>query len=294
MKRIIAYTMVLLMSVGGMVGCANTEEVGSIDGKKITKQDIQVQLDALEKDNLERIVTEHIDQKLLEEYYKGVEVTDVEVEAQLAIIKGQVGDNQWESYLTYVGQDESGLKAQIRLDLRRNKKIDEISKSITVTEEEIAKEWEVNSSHYQVISGDILFLDNLEMQEVAKKEGIDAASKKYGVAIKPNENVTFSYEGFNKKPKEMKVGDVVYTTPESGVYAVMKVVKISDTLEVCKGDIEKYLMSSKAGEQIDKELSEMYTTKKVVILGKEQKPAEDTEGEIAHDETTCTDPTHNH
>jgi len=211
---------------------------------------------------------------LIKEFYKDIEINDTELTLQMEILKGQVGEGQWESYLNYMGYNtEEDFKEVVKVDMKRNKMKETLKNGVTVTEEEVQKAFESTPDAYKVLSGDMIFLDTADEFNSAKKlldqEGmtLETLAKAMGKDVYPNENVTFSFAGFTKSMEDMAVGDLVATREESGTLAIVKVTKVTKTFEELKGSIYDSLLDSKLSELVENKLTQYYNDASVEIFG---------------------------
>ena len=284
-KRITSLIMLVVMVAVFAVGCSegsnstNTstslnnkdEVVAVINGVEIKREEISEELSAAEK----AIVENYVNTYLLKEFYKDIEVSDIEVEAQFAIIKGQIGEIQWQSYLDYIGvKDEDEFKELIRDDLRVTKKRESLKTDIEVSEEEIKGHYEEFKNSFDLMVGNMVFFDTLEEFAEGRRlheEGrsLDDIASTMGKDVYENEHVSFDYNGFEVSLRELEVGDVVFTKESNNALAIMEVIKIDDTYEVLKETVADDLKNQKAQELINEELEEFYNKAKVTILGEE-------------------------
>ena len=77
-----------------------TKVVAEVNGTEITRGMVGEKLAEAEK----KAVEEYVDEFLLNEFYKEIPVEEAEIEGQLAVIKAQVGEKEWDSYLEYINQ----------------------------------------------------------------------------------------------------------------------------------------------------------------------------------------------
>ena len=296
-KRLAGILMAILMVVVMLSGCTtetaapvteketkatNTEVMGKVNDVEITREMLGEALTKAEK----TVIEEYINGYLLTEYYKDIEVTDVEIEAQLAIVKGQIGETKWESYLQYIGMaDEEAFKEAIEKDLKATKKRDELKKGINLTDEELEKHYTDYKNSFDIMVGKILFFDTEEEYSQAKVlfnagKTMQKVSEEMGKDIYENEHVSFEFAGFEKPMAEIKIGETVYTKMDSGTFAVMVVEKIDNTFEVLKETVKEDLLNTKSQELVNKELENYYNAAKVTIMGEDIKNNPVSESEV--------------
>ena len=281
MKKLVVMVLVFVLILG-TVGC--TSENGSqkvtegsngvlaeVNGKKITREMASEQLKEAEK----QAAISYVNQYLLDEFYKDITVNEVEVQAQLALIKGQVGEEQWDMYLNYMGYpDDETYVRDLELNLKKSKKKDTVKSEVQVTEEEIKTRYEASPDEFNIVVGDMVFFDTEEAYNLAKdellKEGstLESISEVTKSEIRQNEHVTFGFDGFTKPITELEVDDLVSTTAESNVFAVIKVTK---TYEVLREEVKAIIEDEKADEIVEKQLEEHYNKAEVTILGEKFK-----------------------
>lgn len=280
MKRNVLLVMLLVLALGVLSGCNNatnvnpiengTEVLGKVNGVEITREMLKDELKALEK----TAVTNYIDKYLIDDFYKDIEISEQELTIQMEILKGQVGEGQWDSYLNYMGYtDEKEFEKVVELDMKRTKMKTELSANVTITEEEIVKAFETYPDNYKYLAGDMLFFDTDEEYNSAKNMlnqddmTLQAIADSLNKEIYPNENVTFGFAGFTKPMDEMEVGELVATTPESNTYAVISVKKVGKELEELKDSIRTSLVDEKANDLVENKLTQYYNEVDVEILG---------------------------
>lgn len=277
MKKFVVLLMSLVLILSVVTGCSSTGEtdslkevMGKVNGIEITREMLKTELEALES----TAVGNYIDNYLVNEFYKDMEINDSELTIQMEILKGQVGEGQWESYISYMGySDEEAFKKVVKLDMQKNKMKDTLKSQVIITEEDLQKAFTESPDVYKVLSGDMIFFDTVEeytsAQNMLTQEGmtLQAISDSLEKDIYPNENVTFSFGGFTKPMDSMNVGDLVATKSESGTYAVIKVTKVSKTFEELKSAINSSLINDRTTELVEIKLTQFYNEAKVEILG---------------------------
>ncbi len=129
-----------------------------------------------------QILQDMITEKLVKEASKGVEVTDADVDAEIAKIKEQFPTPEaFDEQLKSSGQTEESLRALIKDGLAQRKWIESQSGDTTVTEEEAKKFYDENATEFEqpemVRASHILIMVPEDADEETTKEK-EAAAKK--------------------------------------------------------------------------------------------------------------------
>ena len=248
-----------------------TTVLAKLNGEEITRDMLGEALLEAER----KVIEEYIDEQLLKGFYSDIEVTEVEVEAQFAVVKGQIGEVQWEDYLNYIGMEsEEAFKEAIKEDLKVNKKRDTVKETIEVTPDEVRAHYDEYKSAFDLLVGEIIFFDTEEEYTLAKglfEEGksLEEISEATGKEVFKDEHVSFEFDGFEKDINLIEVGETLFTTEESGALALVKVTHIDKEFEVLKTNVENDLKYMKAQEIIDAEMQDYYNNAKITIQGEE-------------------------
>ena len=246
--------------------------VATINGKDISRKDVGDDLRKSEKE----VISNYINSQLLSEFFSSVEVTEEELNAQLQMLKAQVGDSNWDMYLAYYGGgDENSFKEMLREDLKREKYISSRSETITISDEELAEKYNEDPNSYNIAAIDAIFLDSEEELNKAielRKSGktLEEISEDLGKDIDParhtyyKSNITWVQDFANSQ-----IGDIVYTTVESGNYVIGKIVELNTGInnEKVRDDMLSNLKYDKAYDEVEQEYIEFLKNQSATILG---------------------------
>ena len=246
--------------------------VATINGKDISRKDVGDDLRKSEKE----VISNYINSQLLSEFFSSVEVTEEELNAQLQMLKAQVGDSNWDMYLAYYGGgDENSFKEMLREDLKREKYISSRSETITISDEELAEKYNEDPNSYNIAAIDAIFLDSEEELNKAielRKSGktLEEISEDLGKDIDParhtyyKSNITWVQDFANSQ-----IGDIVYTTVESGNYVIGKIVELNTGInnEKVRDDMLSNMKYDKAYDEVEQEYIEFLKNQSATILG---------------------------
>ena len=246
--------------------------VATINGKDISRKDVGDDLKKSEKE----VISNYINSQLLSEFFSSVEVTEEELNAQLQMLKAQVGDSNWDMYLAYYGGgDENSFKEMLREDLKREKYISSRSETITISDEELAEKYNEDPNSYNIAAIDAIFLDSEEELNKAielRKSGktLEEISEDLGKDIDParhtyyKSNITWVQDFANSQ-----IGDIVYTTVESGNYVIGKIVELNTGInnEKVRDDMLSNMKYDKAYAEVEQEYIEFLKNQSATILG---------------------------
>lgn len=190
-RSLVALSLVAGLSLG-LVGCADKDTAAKVDGVKISVADLDAQVEQLKKSYPQmftgdegeqrllefrlRVLDNLINQKLLERAAKdqGVEVTDEEIDKQIADLKkGFADEKQFEAALKSAGVDKDGLAGQIRDQLITQRVIEKLTaKAQDVSDADIKAYYEKNKARYNQKaakkSSHILIKDGATAEKVLK------------------------------------------------------------------------------------------------------------------------------
>jgi len=166
------------------VGCSNEESIASVEGEKITKDELY---EVLVSSQGEQAVAALIDEKViaLEVKKKKIKISDEEIDKELeTYIENAGGQEAFEATLEQNGITEAQLKENIVQCLSIRKLIEP---RIDITDEEIKAYFDENSAQFaqaeSVEASHILVEDEATAKEVAKKitdgEDFAALAKEY-------------------------------------------------------------------------------------------------------------------
>lgn len=246
-RKVITYLIILSIVLGLVAGCgskSNQEVVASVDGEKISKDDLYNELVKL---NGQQALDSLISQKIveLEAKKQSIEISDSEIQKEM------------EKYYEYYGGQEGFLQAlemngysldDVKKDLATNIKVKKLMEPrISITEEEKEKYFEENKAEFaqekQVKASHIL-VDTLEkaneveeklasggdFAQLAQEYSTDAATKENGGDLGffgAGEMVT----EFEEAAFSLNVGEVSEPVKTEYGYHIIKVNEKKDAKE---------------------------------------------------------------
>lgn len=281
-KNILSLLLVLItiLSSISLTGCSNgntptTEDpntkIGSVGNENILYSEIKEDIESLRK---ELIVT-RARELANNQFYKDIEVSDEEVQAQVDYYKEMYGTDMWDQFLMYNGfTNEDEFRTVIATDLKTHKKIEEMKKTIDVTDEELNNEYEEYKKSYDHIVVNAYSFPDDESYNTAKSKlangtifdeiGLDSEGIFYEA-----ETISTEFEDFSTNMLDAKIGDILFTDGKNGAFIIALVEEVNFGFESNKDGVKDYLTSAKAEELITKEQEKFYENLKVVIDGEE-------------------------
>jgi len=285
--KVISVLLVVIIAVLGLSACSDNKEekeanvsvnvgevVAVIDGKDITRDEIGEDLLLAEQD----VISNYIYGEVYKEFFKDVEVTEDELTVHIDMMKAQVGEDQWDMYLAYYGGgNEENFREQMISSLKQEKRIKEKSNSITLTDSEIKEAYDANPGGFDFVVMDAIYLGTEEELSkatdlVKSGKSIEEISTELDIEISKDAHTNHTSDiKWSKDLYEATVGEVLYTTVDSGNYVVGKITSKSEGLtnSEVKTLIEEDLKYNKAFSEVEKEYIEFMKTKKVTIMGKD-------------------------
>lgn len=285
--KVISVLLVVIIAVLGLSACSDNKEekeanvsvnvgevVAVIDGKDITRDEIGEDLLLAEQD----VISNYIYGEVYKEFFKDVEVTEDELTVHIDMMKAQVGEDQWDMYLAYYGGgNEENFREQMISSLKQEKRIKEKSNSITLTDSEIKEAYDANPGGFDFVVMDAIYLGTEEELSkatdlVKSGKSIEEISTELDIEISKDAHTNHTSDiKWSKDLYEATVGEVLYTTVDSGNYVVGKITAKNEGLtnSEVKTLIEEDLKYNKAFSEVEKEYIEFMKTKKVTIMGKD-------------------------
>lgn len=299
------------------------DPVAVVNGENITKEQLEtafnnaVSAAGVDPSNLssqqklagyQQILQDMISEKLVTEAAKGIEVTDADVDAEVAKIKEQFPTPEaFQEQLKQSGQTEEKLKELIKSGLAQRKWIEsQISDATKVTDEDAKKFYDENAKDFDqpamVRASHILFM-------VPEEGGEDAAKEKEAAAKKAAEEARKDGTDFNELAKKLSEepgasesgGDLDFFAKEQMVPEFADaafgmdigqisdpvktqfgyhVIKVTDKKEAGKMDFEEvkpqlltFLQGQKSQEEVAKLLEKLRADAKVTVNLPEPAPA---------------------
>lgn len=285
--KVISVLLVVIIAVLGLSACSDNKEekeanvsvnvgevVAVIDGKDITRDEIGEDLLLAEQD----VISNYIYGEVYKEFFKDVEVTEDELTVHIDMMKAQVGEDQWDMYLAYYGGgNEENFREQMISSLKQEKRIKEKSNSITLTDSEIKEAYDANPGGFDFVVMDAIYLGTEEELSkatdlVKSGKSLEEISTELDIEISKDAHTNHTSDiKWSKDLYEATVGEVLYTTVDSGNYVVGKITAKNEGLtnSEVKTLIEEDLKYNKAFSEVEKEYIEFMKTKKVTIMGKD-------------------------
>ncbi len=282
-----------LVMVGSLVGCATTAEstdssttsvsatdgiasesvVGTVNGNPVTYGEIG---DAL-KEAEGTVIFDYILAQTLDDFFADVEVTDTDVQLQIDLLKAQVGDDQWDMWVMYYGGGtEEALWEQVKGTIKQEQRILSLAENLDMSDEVLQEYYSVMPNSFDIMVTDAVFVGD-ETSFVEAQAMVDSGSSLQEIAdafelsISTDEHTYFETDGivWNKSISTVSVGDMIYTTLDSGVYAVAEVTQLHTGIdnEMVREDIELSYKYEKGYELLEAEYIEFLKEQDVTILG---------------------------
>lgn len=310
--KVLSLVLCIVMIVSCLVACGDTKTsenennvatgvkgldssvVATVDGKEIKHSDVGAELIAAEREAIQnylytQLVTEFFEDK--------IEITDERIDTELNLMKATVGEDNWEMYLLfYGGGTEEAFKKQIKDALKQEEYIIKKGKEIGITDEEIKSEFDNAPNTYKVALMNCFFCDSEEdldkaIELVKQHKSINDIATEMGKTLKEEHTYYESDIIWEKDLNKCAVGDIVYTTKESGSYVVGCITELHSNWndEKVKEGLETKLYQDKGYEVVNKEFEDFLKAKKIKILGEdfsfvqEEAPLEDVTENVVSD-----------
>lgn len=163
----------------------------------ITRQDIKSYLEESDREAILNMT----DLIMHEEFYKDVSIDSEEDKKRLnefyeSYISENYGSNEvYEKYKTVYKLSDDYILRCMALDVKQEKKLEELEKEIEIDDESIDMEWETNKESYQYIVGDVIVFESEEN-----------ANKFYQSAL----NGELDYDSLDFSSTQLGYGEKVY------------------------------------------------------------------------------------
>lgn len=281
------------------VSSLDSSVVAEVDGQKIKHSDVGAELIAAEKEAIQN----YLYTKLVNEFFEDkIEITDERIDTELNLMKASVGEENWEMYLMfYGGGSEEAFKKQIKDALKQEEYIIQKGKEVGITEEELKSTFDSAPNTFKIAVMNCFFCDSEEELDKAiglvnQNKSITDIATELGKTLKEEHTYYESDIIWNKDLNNCKVGDVVYTTKESGSYVVGSITELHSNWndEKVKNELETKLYQDKGYEVVNKEFEDFLKSKKITILGEDfsfiqeeisESPIEDVTNQVVEDVT---------
>ena len=311
--KVLSLVLCIIMLVSCLVACGDTKTddsgnnnvatgvkgldssvVATVDGKEIKHSDVGAELIAAEREAIQnylytQLVTEFFEDK--------IEITDERIDTELNLMKATVGEDNWEMYLLfYGGGTEEAFKKQIKDALKQEEYIIKKGKEVGITDEEIKSEFDNTPNKYKVAVMNCFFCDSEEeldkaIELVKQHKSINDIATEMEKTLKEEHTYYESDIVWEKDLNKCSVGDIVYTTKESGSYVVGSITELHSNWndEKVKEGLETKLYQDKGYEVVNKEFEDFLKAKKIKILGEdfsfvqEEAPLEDVTENVVSD-----------
>ena len=268
--------------VFSLAGCASGEKmesnssvVATVNGENITREDVGADFVTMEKE----AILSYLNTKLVSEFFADVEVPDEEVQLQMDLIKSQLGsEEQWNLYLMYYGGgSEEAFKEMVRESYRTEKYISEKMKTLTISEEKLAETYNKNPNQYNIALMDAIFFGEVGQIDIAKEklnngESMEEIATFLGTEVYPDRNTYFESDIiWEVDLNTAKVGDIVFTTTDSGSYVMGKIKELNIGLDnpTVKKDLMDSMLYEEAYALVDAEVGEYLKKQNIMIFGEE-------------------------
>lgn len=311
--KVLSVILSVIFIVSCLAACGNTEDknatsvdvstgvksldssvVATINGKEIKHSEVGAELIAAEKEAIQnylytQLVTEFFDDK--------IEITDERIDTELNLMKASVGEENWDMYLMfYGGGSEEAFKKQIKEALKQEEYITQKGKEVGITDEEIKSEFDSAPNTYKIAVMNCFFCDSEEeldkaIELVKQHKSINDIATELGKTLKEEHTYYESDIVWYNDLNNCSVGDIVYTTKDSGSYVVGAITELHSNWndEKVKTELENKLYQNKGYEVVNKEFEDFLKTKEIKILGEdfsfiqEEAPMEDVTDDIVVD-----------
>lgn len=269
------------------VSSLDSSVVAEVDGQKIKHSDVGAELIAAEKEAIQN----YLYTKLVNEFFEDkIEITDERIDTELNLMKASVGEENWEMYLMfYGGGSEEAFKKQIKDALKQEEYIIQKGKEVGITEEELKSTFDSAPNTFKIAVMNCFFCDSEEeldkaIELVQQHKSISDIATELGKTLKEEHTYYESDIIWKNDLNNCKVGEVVYTTKESGSYVVGEITELHSNWndEKVKNELETKLYQDKGYEVVNKEFEDFLKEKKIKILGEdfsfiqEETPVEET------------------
>ncbi len=268
--------------VFSLAGCASGEKmesnssvVATVNGENITREDVGADFVTMEKE----AILSYLNTKLVSEFFADVEVPDEEVQLQMDLIKTQLGsEEQWNLYLMYYGGgSEEAFKEMVRESYRTEKYISEKMKTLTISDEKLAETYNKNPNQYNIALMDAIFFGEVGQIDIAKEklnngESMEDIAAFLGTEVYPDRNTYFESDIiWEVDLNTAKVGDIVFTTTDSGSYVMGKIKELNIGLDnpTVKKDLMDSMLYEEAYALVDAEVGEYLKKQNIMIFGEE-------------------------
>ena len=253
----------------------NDTVVAVVNGKNVTRSEIGDELIAAEKD----VISGYIYDMMLQEFFKDVEVSDTEVDLQMQMIKGQVGEDSWPMYLAYYGGgSEEAFKEILKGSLRQESYISSKMEDITIEESVIKEQYDADPNSHNIAVLDVVFFDTVEDMNKAKDmyaqgKTLEDIAKEFEYDIFEDEHTYFYSEGLTWSANfaDCKVGDYVFSGEDSGSLVIGRIVELNTGVdnEKVKEDLVNNLKYDEAYNLVNKEYEDFLKEQTVQIFGED-------------------------
>jgi|GEM_PF-4785132 len=267
MKKTISVLMAIML-IFSLSACSE-KPLAKIGDKTVTEKDVQAEFEAAQKQVLENYAYYY----LIDKFYEDTPVTDAELKERINSIKEQYSD-QWDEYLAYFGySDERDFERATRLDMQREKKIEELAASIDIDDSYLEDMYNANPSYYQYTDLDAIFFDDKETKDKAweliqKGATLEEAAQELGLEVSKNEKAPIYYTEFEKTLDQYNEGDIIKTNDDSSAYIIVKINKNYISFDDVKDVVKEDCIESAAASELDQKIEEFFKSQTVEIQGK--------------------------
>jgi len=253
-KLVLAAT--LTAGVVTLAACSNdSETVVESEAGNITKEEFY---EELKSRNGEALLQEMVTVKVLEDNY---EVTDEDVDAEINAMKEEVGEEQFDSYISQYFGDEEALRDALYVSLLQE---EAVAEDVEITEEDLQAEYEKQNT--EIDAQHILVEDEETANEVKQKldDGGDFAelAKEYSTDSSAEDGGNLGYFSTGQMVPEfedaafsMKAGEISDPVQSQYGYHIIKVNDVREKeesigeFEDVKDDLRRQLLSEKMDAQ---------------------------------------------
>lgn len=256
------------------VSSLDSSVVAEVDGQKIKHSDVGAELIAAEKEAIQN----YLYTKLVNEFFEDkIEITDERIDTELNLMKASIGEENWEMYLMfYGGGSEEAFKKQIKDALKQEEYIIQKGKEVGITDEELKSTFNSAPNTFKIAVMNCFFCDSEEeldkaIELVQQHKSISDIATELGKTLKEEHTYYESDIIWKNDLNNCKVGEVVYTTKESGSYVVGEITELHSNWndEKVKNELETKLYQDKGYEVVNKEFEDFLKEKKIKILGED-------------------------
>lgn len=254
--------------------------IGSYNGKDITRVDVGSSLYDAEK----RVFSDYAYNLAISDFYENlheVTVTDDDVNLNLELVKSQIGEDNWQMYLFYYANgSEETFKEQVRKATIQEAYITEVQKGIeeSITKEDLSEIYDKDPDANNILVLDVIPLNTeeelnnvvewiqngLTIEEMADSLETEVLSERY--AYFDDGQTKWSMDLHNAV-----VGDIVYTSLDSGTLLVGRIVGIHVGIDddIVYETLFKNEAYYRASSEVEKEFKEFLETKMITFFGEE-------------------------